>query len=73
MTDSKYVTLEVSIKNETAKAYLMDINGKEHWMPKSQVKIKHKDGEAAVIEASEWILNANGIEFTSPGVDECPF
>ena len=88
----EYVTIDVSITAETQKAYKLrpeglvslTYRGKEYWMPKSQCRIKFKNGEEARIEAAEWILYVQGIEFSGKPepepqeesqneTDECPF
>jgi hypothetical protein len=54
------VTLEFDdLKAETDKAYLVEIDGDEYWIPKSQVEDIHEG--AMVIEMTEWIALEKGL------------
>jgi hypothetical protein len=54
------VTLEFDdLKAETDKAYLVEIDGDEYWIPKSQVE--DIDEGAMVIEMTEWIALEKGL------------
>lgn len=56
------VDLEVVIKRETDKAYLIDHGGEEEvWMPKSQVREIEKKGRTVVLTVTEWIANEKGL------------
>ncbi len=56
------VDLEVVIKRETDKAYLIDHGGEEEvWMPKSQVRAVEKKGRTATLTVTEWIANEKGL------------
>lgn len=64
MRRSKEETVEVSvtIKMETAKAYLVDHGGKtEVWIPKSQIRQVGKEGNLGVMEVTEWIAKEKGL------------
>jgi len=56
------VDLEVVIKRETDKAYLIDHGGEEEvWMPKSQVRAVEKKGRTATMTVTEWIADEKGL------------
>ena len=56
------VDLEVVIKRETDKAYLIDHGGEsEVWMPKSQIKNVAKNGRTVTLTVTEWIANQKGL------------
>ena len=56
------VDLEVVIKHETDKAYLIDYGGDEEvWMPKSQVRAVEKKGRTATMTVTEWIADEKGL------------
>lgn len=54
----------VICKKETEKALLVDIDGEEHWLPKSQI---HDDSEVyaeggeGVLVITEWIAEQKGL------------
>jgi len=54
----------VFVKAETAKALLCVIDGKEHWIPQSQIdddsEVWQKDDEGTLI-ISEWIATEKGL------------
>lgn len=56
------VDLEVVIKRETDKAYLIDHGGEaEVWMSKSQIKNGAKNGRTVTLTVTEWIANEKGL------------
>lgn len=62
--NSEKVTLKgVTIGKETEKAVLVTINGKEHWMPLSQItsitRTKTAGGDTIVVSA--WIAKEKGL------------
>ena len=75
MSNDKYVNLEVTILNETQKAYNVKLNGQELWMPKSQIRVQSKEGDKASIQATEWIMKAKGLKYDEDKAVEpdCPF
>lgn len=51
------VTIEIdALVKETAKAYLVDIDGDEYWFPKSQVDL---DGMSLTLP--EWLARKEGL------------
>lgn len=56
------VDLEVVIKRETDKAYLIDHGGEEEvWMPKSQIKNVAKNDRTVTLTVTEWIAYEKGL------------
>lgn len=61
----EYVTFEgVEVIRETTDALLCQIEGKEIWMPKSQLSEESEvrgDGDKGDLVCSEWIANQKGL------------
>lgn len=56
------VELDVLIKQETDKAYLIDHGGENAvWMPKSQVRGLVKGDRSVKLTVTEWIANEKGL------------
>ena len=61
--DNGPASLKFSVKRiilKTERAVLVEINGREHWLPRSQVKITVSNLETRV-EIPAWIVRKNGI------------
>lgn len=58
------VTIECALLHQTAKAVLVEDEGKEIWIPKSQIVDGLPDvfgrGEIAYLEITEWIAKEKG-------------
>lgn len=56
---------DFEIKHETEKAWLIDDGLKDHWLPKSQVKLKHEyvsDGSRfGHFDIPEWLAEQKGL------------
>lgn len=69
MTDNKTVEFEVSILRKSDDAYLMDIDGKELWVPKSVVTCEEtydttnemQIGKGYGVEIQEWFCHERGL------------
>lgn len=61
-SNEETVEISVTVKMETAKAYLVDHGGKtEVWIPKSQIRQIGKEGKLSVFVISEWIAKEKGL------------
>ena len=66
MSDKTLRIEDAEVKYESEKALLVDIDGDEHWIPKSQVHddsevySKETSGDGALI-ISEWIAKQKGL------------
>ena len=57
MNDTEIDEVEVTIKSETEKAYMLQgNNGDMSWFPKSQVSFKSRIGDKAIAEIPIWLL-----------------
>jgi hypothetical protein len=63
--DAKHVSLGgVSVLKESEKALLIDFEGEEHWIPKSQVHDDsdvYEEGDLGTIIISRWIAGQKGL------------
>ena len=62
---SREVTIDnVFVKAETDRAILCDIDGDEHWIPKSQISDDsevYQDGDEGDLVITEWLANQKGL------------
>lgn len=66
MSQSGYVHLEdCRVVHETEDAFLIEYEGEEHWIPRSQVAdpdTYESGDEGVTISVTEWIAKQKGIE-----------
>ena len=64
--DREYVRIGVDeIRRETAKAFLLVVDGDEYWIPKSQMRDpdQHLEGDTdCEVEMTEWIAREKGLD-----------
>ena len=61
---SDWVHLEdVEILKETEKAFLVDLDGEEYWLPKSQIldADEYREGDEGTLSISAWIAREKGL------------
>ena len=64
--EEKHVECVVNIKHQTKKAFLIKVDDREIWLPKSQVKIiedLYKDnvgGDATTVIIPQWLIKRKG-------------
>lgn len=59
--ETKYKTVECNVMAQTSLSWLLKLEGKEFWVPTSQMKSRKFDRakEKWIVEVTEWILNKN--------------
>ncbi len=66
MSHSGFTHVEVErVVSETANAFLLSIDGSEHWIPKSQIAdpdTYERGDENVTISMTDWIAKQKGIE-----------
>jgi len=66
MSYSGYTHVEVErVVSETANAFLLSIDGFEHWIPKSQIAdpdTYERGDENVMVSMTDWIAKQKGIE-----------
>lgn len=58
--DAKTIIIAATLIRETPKAYFLDLEGTEVWLPKSQVKFNAKEQK---VEVPTWLLDENKIAY----------
>lgn len=53
--------VNVKVRRETEKAWLVDDGSQEVWMPKSQCELYLREDDTCDLFAEEWILKAKGM------------
>jgi hypothetical protein len=59
----KEVELQCVIKHQTDKAWLINANDTDAWIPKSQISdyVEERDGTISAIFISEWLATEKGL------------
>jgi hypothetical protein len=59
---SPAVEVDVEVRRETEKAYLVFCVDKEHWIPKSQISdTVEENGKITAVFIPEWLANEKGL------------
>ena len=63
---SNLIDLEVCVERDEPKlekAVLVNLGGKKHWLPRSQIEIEYKDqnGLFAIVTMPEWLAIEKGM------------
>ncbi len=62
--DDTFTTDEVIVKKTTPKALLVEIDGEEYWLPKSQLGKAtdvENEGDIGTIEIPKWLAEEKGL------------
>lgn len=63
MYDDDWVEIEAEIKHQTRKAFLVEHNGEEVWLPKSQVKNRIRRGGSMHFTITSWLAGVKGLPY----------
>ena len=59
--EDRLLTIECKILRSTAGAVLIDCDGKEVWVPRSQIYSTDNDGRFDILEVTEWLAMKKGM------------
>jgi hypothetical protein len=65
-SDDETVTIDVVVKRVSERAVLVETDGEDIWIPKSQIdadasEVKLEKGEAGVLTITKWIAEQKGL------------